>query len=450
MTKTINVTSTPIETGPAGWKSILDDRYPSFNKLETDLETQWLVIGAGFAGIAAAQRLSQLVPEHERIVLLDACQLAEGPAGRNSGYMIDLPHDLNSHTYAGASDIDLKQIRLNRSAIEFAASMAEQYKMPQQVFSRSGKVTAAAGERGLKQIESYSSHLDELNESYTLYDSAKMKQYSGTNYYHQGLFTPGAVTIQPAAYIKHAAMGLSNRVDIYQETPVIALEQGKPHLVKTAKNTIKARKVILAVNGHIESFGYLKRHLLHVFTYASMTQALDKEQLSRLGGHPDWGVLPADPMGTTVRKISDFQGSGDRLTVRNHFTFNPSLAINNRDIASVAKLHDKAFSARFPMLEDASIEYRWGGRLCLSLNSVPVFGELDPGIYSAACQNGLGTVKGTLSGMLAAELAVLGDTEMVREFKAYDPPKKLPPEPFLSVGVKANLFFKEWLAGKEL
>jgi glycine/D-amino acid oxidase-like deaminating enzyme len=450
MTKTVNGNRTPIETGPAGWKAILGDQQVKFPSLDCDIETHWLVIGAGFAGIAAARRLTQLVPEHERIVLLDACELAEGPAGRNSGYMIDLPHDLNSHSYTGASDNDLKQVRFNRYAIEFAAAMADEFSMPKQVFTRSGKVTGAATERGLKQIDSYRRHLNNLGEPYTVYDTEKMKQWSGCDYYKQGLFTPGAVTIQPAAFIQNAALGLSERVDIYQNTPVLAIEQGKTHRVKTAKHQIKSTKIILAVNGHIESFGYMKRRLLHVFTYASMTQALNEEQLMRLGGVNDWGVLPADPMGTTVRKISDFQGSGDRVTVRNHFTFNPSLEIAQRDIDGIIKLHDKSFAARFPMLDDTSMQFRWGGRLCLSLNSVPAFGEVDPGIFSAACHNGLGTVKGTLSGMLAAELAVLGKTDMVADYSNYAPPQKLPPEPFLSLGVKANLIFKEWQAGKEV
>ncbi|MFT5706478.1 MAG: glycine/D-amino acid oxidase-like deaminating enzyme, partial [Oceanospirillaceae bacterium] len=218
----------------------------------------------------------------------------------------------------------------------------------------------------------------------------------------------------------------------------------------TANHKIKAQKIILAVNGHIESFGFLKRRLLHVFTYASMSEALNKEQLRSLGGSTDWGVLPADPMGTTVRKISDYQGSGDRITVRNHFTFNPSLQISQQEIAAIVKKHDKSFAARFPMLSDVSMQYRWGGRLCLSLNSVPAFGELETGIYAAACQNGLGTVKGTLSGKLAAELAVLGPTEEVAEYLSFEQPKKLPPQPFLSLGVNANLAYKQWLAGKEV
>jgi glycine/D-amino acid oxidase-like deaminating enzyme len=364
--------------------------------------------------------------------------------------MIDLPHDLNSQTYAGANDEDAKQIKLNRKAIDFAASMAEQYDMPKAVFDRCGKVTGASTTKGEQHIASYCHHLKNLGEPFDIIECQSMQDMTGTSFYTKGLFTPGAVLIQPAAFILQAAKGLSERVEIYQNSPVIELTAGSPNTVKTAKHTITAEKIILAVNGHIESFGYFKKRLLHVFTYASMTQALTSKQVEALSGRTDWNILPADPMGTTVRRTSNYQGSGDRITVRNHFTLNQDLQINETELAKIARIHKKSFSERFPMLNDVDMQYRWGGRLCLSWNSVPAFGELEKNIYSAACQNGLGTVKGTLSGMLAAEKAVLGETTLVAEYSSYSAPRKLPMEPFLTLGATASLKWKEWLAGKEL
>ena len=443
MSRTIRVSQVPKETGPAAWNEILDDSH-SFPQASGSIETDWLVIGGGFAGIAAARRLSQLTGDD--IVLLEACRMAEGPAGRNSGFMIDLPHDLNSETYAGGKEADLKQIMLNRAGIEFAADMAREFGMPAQVFDPCGRVTGAASERGMAHIDSYVKHLDGLGESYKLLSATDMQNRTGISYYQKGLYTPGAVMIQPAAYIRQAARGLSDKVRIFEQSPVVEMSPGTPHRLRTPKARIRAKKVILAVNGHVQSFGYYPRQLLHVFTYASMTRALSGEELQRLGGEADWGVLPADPMGTTVRKTSDYMGSGHRLTVRNRFTLNQSMEISQKDIDSIVKVHDKAFTSRFPMLADVPLEHRWGGRLCLSWNSVPAFGELEPGIWSAACQNGLGTVKGTLSGMLAAEQAVLGDTELVREFSNYAEPKRLPVEPF-PLGRGQRQFTLERMAG---
>lgn len=115
MSKNIQVKRLPKDPGPAAWNSILPaaSGYPQLND---DITADWVVVGGGFTGLAAARRLSQLVGD-ESIVLLEANHLAEGPAGRNSGFMIDLPHDLNSETYAGAHEHDLQQIRLNLSLI---------------------------------------------------------------------------------------------------------------------------------------------------------------------------------------------------------------------------------------------------------------------------------------------------------------------------------------------
>ncbi|UTW10105.1 NAD(P)/FAD-dependent oxidoreductase [Marinobacterium rhizophilum] len=448
MTKTITVRRLPVDPGPAAWNSILPPaaEYP---RLNGDMTADWVVVGGGFTGIAAARRLSQLVG-NESIVLLEAKRLAEGPAGRNSGFMIDLPHDLSSETYAGAHEQDLQQIRLNREAIRFAAEMATEYGMPKAVFNPCGKVTAAGSSRGEQHIASYQQHLSSLGESFRLMDHAEMKDWTGSEFYHHGLFTPGAVMIQPAAFIRRAAEGLSSRVRIYENSPVTRMDTGAEHKLVTPGGVVRAKGVILAVNGHVQSFGFFPKRLLHVFTYASMTRALTPGEVKRLGGASDWGILPADPMGTTVRRSSDFMGSGNRIVIRNHATLNQSIEATPQNMNRAARLQDRSFASRFPMLKGVEMEYRWGGRLCLSLNSVPAFGEVEPRVWAAACQNGLGTVKGTLSGMMAAEQAVLGSSERLTEFLNHQQPRKLPPEPFLSAGANMTMRWKEWQAGIEL
>ena len=118
----MKVTRLPKDPGPAAWNDILPT-VPAPQTLDEDITADWLVIGAGFAGLSATRRLAQLHPE-ARIVLLEARRIGEGPAGRNSGFMIDLPHDLSSSDYGGEADQDRTQIALNRTGIDFAADMA--------------------------------------------------------------------------------------------------------------------------------------------------------------------------------------------------------------------------------------------------------------------------------------------------------------------------------------
>lgn len=443
----INVRKLPVDPGLAGWRELLGPA-PEPKALDGSMTADWVVIGAGFAGLAAARRLSQLCPS-DRVVVLEARRVAEGPAGRNSGFMIDLPHDLASSDYSGALDKDRVLTDDNRFAIDFAAEMAAEFDLGPGAFLRSGKINGAATAKGDQHNQDYARHLDAMGEPSEWQDGAAMRALTGTGYYRSGLFTPGTAMIQPAAFVQGVAAGLrSNRLHIFEDSPVTELTHKGAWHVTTPKGSVIAPKVILAVNGHLNSFGFLRGTLMHVFTYASMTRALSPKEVACLGGKPVWNITPADPMGTTVRRISG-QG-GDRIVVRNRFTFDPGLEVDDARIAAVAKDHDRAFSARFPMLQGVDMQYRWGGRLCLSRNSVSVVRELEEGLYSACCQNGLGTTRGTLSGILAADLATGTRSERLDRAMKAPMPLRLPPDFIAKPAISAYLRFQERKAGAEL
>ncbi|WP_420863141.1 NAD(P)/FAD-dependent oxidoreductase [Algirhabdus cladophorae] len=443
----IEVSKLPIDPGPAAWNDLLEPAAAS-QSLDAELTADWLVIGAGFAGLAAARRLSQLCPS-DRIVVLEARRVAQGPAGRNSGFMIDLPHDLSSTDYGGALAQDKTLTADNRHAIAFAADMARDFGMSASVFSKSGKVNGAATAKGDAHNRDYAAHLAAMGEASEMLDGAGMEALTGTTYYRSGLYTAGTAMIQPAAYVRAVAKGLSsNRVQIFENSPVTSLSNNGTWTAQTPAGRVQAPKVILAVNGHLNSFGFLKNQLMHVFTYASMTRPLTTSEMVRLGGDSVWGITPADPMGTTVRRITTAEG--DRIVIRNRFTFDPSMEVDQRRITCVARDHDRAFAARFPMLTGVEMQYRWGGRLCLSRNNVSVVRELENGLFSACCQNGLGTTRGTLSGMLAAELATGTNSERLDRARAAPQPSKLPPQFITKTGATAVLKWQEMKAGAEL
>lgn len=96
------------------------------------------------------------------------------------------------------------------------------------------------------------------------------------------------------------------------------------------------------------------------------------------------------------------------------------------------------------------MEYRWSGRLCLSRNSVPAFGEVEKNWFSACCQNGLGTAKGTLAGIAAIDLATRSNSPLVDDLLSYDAPQLLPPRPFSTIGANLVLRWREFKAGAEI
>ncbi len=437
----------PTHRGPAAWSAILGAQPPAV-ELDKDLTADVVVVGAGFAGLSAARRLTQLDPK-ARVVVLEAGRVAEGAAGRNSGFMIDLPHDLASDDYAGAGD-DKTMIALNRQAIAFARSAVEQYQIDRNFFDEVGKVNGAFGDTGHAHNVSYARHLETLGENSEMLDPAQMRELTGSRHYQSGLFTPGTVMLQPAGYVRGLAAGLAgDDVAIFENSPVLGFEKsGSDWVVRTGKGTVSTGNVILTVNGHLESFGIERDRLMQLFLFASMTPELDAHALALLGGQPRWGVTPSDPMGTTMRRIDTGQG-GNRIVTRTCAALRPGMAATSSDLARAAKVMQRKFDQRFPQLAGLRMEHQWAGHLCLSLNSVSVAREIEQGVYSGCVQNGLGTARGTLTGIAAAERACGHSSDITSFFEAEDTPKRLPPQPFREIGANAVLRWKEWRARDE-
>jgi gamma-glutamylputrescine oxidase len=57
----------------------------------------------------------------------------------------------------------------------------------------------------------------------------------------------------------------------------------------------------------------------------------------------------------------------------------------------------------FPQLERTRIDYAWGGTLAVTVNRLPYFTHLEPGIFTASGYSGQGVALGTLAGQIMAE-----------------------------------------------
>jgi glycine/D-amino acid oxidase-like deaminating enzyme len=211
---------TPVHKGTAAWSAILPGQ-PAPVPLPGDRTVDVAIIGGGFAGLAAARRLRQL-DQTLKVAVLEASRLAEGASGRNSGFMIDLAHELTSDDYVGQGDAR-GMIALNRHAIVFARGAVEDYGINPNYFDPVVKVNGATSDTADALNRSYAEHLSSPGEPNQRLDAEGMFQLTGSRHYVTGLYTPGTVMLQPAGFVRGFDEGLrAGGVGIWEQTPVTA------------------------------------------------------------------------------------------------------------------------------------------------------------------------------------------------------------------------------------
>lgn len=435
------VTSLPADDLTCGWYHTSSARQPRPAHVG-ETRAPWVVVGAGYVGLAAARQLAMNFPQDE-IVLVEAQEVGFGTAGRNAGFAIDLPHDIGAADYIGDLATANMVLKLNRTGQNYLKDIVDLHGI-QCHMRASGKYQGAVEERGLAVLEAYRGGLDRLGQPYEVIEGKDLPDHIGTSFYKKALFTPGTMLVQPSALVKGLADTLPANVTLFERTAITAVSYSPQIVLTHANGRFVADKLILANNGFGMAFGFLKNRMLPVFTYGSLTRQLTEEEQARFGGKDFWGLIPADPAGTTLRRTHD-----NRILVRNSFSYHPGGISNEHQRQIAAKRHRRSFERRFPMLPGVPFDYTWGGAIVMSRNHESQFGELAPNVYGALCCNGLGITRGTATGVLLADWLAGRRGEVIDFLLASPGPNANPPRPFLDIGVKANLAWAQAKAGLE-
>jgi glycine/D-amino acid oxidase-like deaminating enzyme len=429
----------PKDPRPSGWYAILPEA-PPVRQLTGRQTADWVVVGAGFTGVAAARRLGELAP-NDRIVLIEAQRAGMGASGRNSGFVIDVPH--NSDASAEKAQANSRMLRLNRFAIAWLRELVEKHQIRCDWQSRGQYRVAAtaAGVRAAKPIVGLSEALAVPHETLS---REQIAARLGTTYYAAAVYQPGTILMNPAALMRGLAHTLPANVEVYEDSPVTSIDYGPPHRLRTAVGEIATPKLILATNGFTDGWGFLERHLIRLATYASLTRPLNDKQLAMMGSDENWGATCTIRMGSTVRRTAD-----NRLMMRNCVRYGGDTAVGERELAHARRNHVQSLKARFPQLGEPAIEHTWGGFICVSRNSAPYWGELAPGVLASVCCNGVGVPKGTFAGRAIAEYALGHDSELVRDLRAFPKAANHGLGPFVSLATSLRLKYQQMFAGRE-
>lgn len=419
-----------------GWAWNLPPRAPRPH-LQGDIRADWIVVGAGWAGLAAARRLAENRP-NEKVVIIDSAAASDGASGRNSGFAIDLPHAVggtaDEHDHARA------YMRLARGAIDYHREMIAKHQI-ECSWRDKGKYQAVVTERGSKEyLDPFVAALDQLDEPYEWIEKDELKHRIGTGHFLRAVYTPGGALLNPVALVRGLADTLPENVELYEHTPAISVEYSNGVRIQTPEGSIYAPKMILGVNGFAPGFDALKKKVIPFYAHASLSRPLTDVEQEAYGVVEDWGLTPGNSfVGITMRYTED-----KRLLIREDIGYCPGLKMTEAERLKTAKRHKALFDQRYPMLPDVEMAHTWTGFVALTRNGAPGFGEVRPGVYTACLQNAIGVTKGTMSGLLAADMACGEDNPLIADMLGLGTPTDLPVQPFLGMGVRARLAWEAW------
>jgi glycine/D-amino acid oxidase-like deaminating enzyme len=385
-----------------------------------------VVIGAGFTGLAVARQLAHHQPAW-RIVVLDAQRVGEGASGRNSGFVVDVGH----HHPGWSLEVHRAIADLGRAGVAHLRRQVDAHAIDCD-WSERGRLHGGASDDGVRALEKLARGLDALHEPYERLDAAAMAARTGTSFYRAGLHTPGGAIVQPAALVRGLASALPANVDLFEDSPVRAIEARQPLRIDAGQGTVTTDRVVLATNGYTPGLGFLRRQIFPLWTFGSLTRVLTPADQAALGGETEWGAVCEIQMGGTVRRTRD-----QRILIRNtvHYGARISRALKQQ----VSDNHRRALCARFPQLAHVDFAHTWSGLMGVSLNGAHFFGAVADGVFAAGGYNGVGVAMGSIAGTLLADFIVGADSALLSAMRSLPAPSWIPPEPLLGVGVRTTL-----------
>ena len=425
-----------------GWTNQLPKRN-NIKQLNQDTYCDYLIIGAGYTGLSAARKLSE-IEKNKKIILIDAQLAGEGGSSRNSGYLVDTTLN-DGFTSNSDKENYIKKTKIYNLGIAAVRKFIKEYQVDCD-WNECGKYFASSNQKDENKARKFSELLNSLGFNNKILSDKELSKKLGTSFYKIGIYTNGGILLHPGKLVRSMIDTLPDNIKLYENSQIKSWKKINNKIeCQTSRNKITARKVIFCTNGFLSSLNIKKNYSFPITLTASLTRSLTDQEFENIGSPEEWGVLPIKPMGATIRMTKD-----KRLLIRNTAENRNPFSMNKNDLLKRVKIHSKGIKKRFKELPENIIESSWSGIVCRSGNSSQIFEKIDDNIFTAGCYNGSGIGVGTLFG---EQIAIMASNQQSAEISVIQQRKKpnwLPPQPFLNLGIYTRLAYERIKARSEI
>jgi putative aminophosphonate oxidoreductase len=390
------------------------------------------IVGGGFTGLWTALEIKRLEPSLD-VVVVEAGMCGTGASGRNGGFAMTFWHHFVGLERACGGAEALRLARASEAAVaeigEFCAEheIRAQYRRDGWLWTATNLAQVGAWESTMAAIERYG------EQPFERIDPAELADRTGSRAHIAGVFEPGSATVQPALLARGLVRVARMRgVQVFERSPVIALDRTGRLSVRTAGGEVTADRVVIAMGAWAGQLRELRRAFVIVSSDIVITDPVP-DQLRQTGWRDGVSISDSRLMVHYYRTTGDgriaFGKGGGRVAygARIGGSFTGPSAMSD-DVAGHLR-------ATYPGLKSVPIAASWTGPIDRTVDGLPFFCTLGRGdLVCGAGYSGNGVGPSLVGGRILASLALGLDDERARSGLVRTPPRGFPGEPWRYLG----------------
>jgi glycine/D-amino acid oxidase-like deaminating enzyme len=424
------------------------------------------IVGGGYTGLWTALRITELEPR-ARVVVLEADISGGGPSGRNGGFVTNWWDELPTLVERYGPDGALRVGDAVEEAVDAIGAFARGHAIDAW-FTKAGSLTvsAAAAQDGAWDAGVDAVRVHGRGDRLVPMSAGEVADRVHSPVFRDGVFMPGAATVQPASLVRGLRrVALERGVIIAEATRVEEIDGQRPGTLgafgaaarraparrgngdgirpirlrtssRAGPGEVLAASAVIALNAWAAAWPWFGRRLVTWSSYMILTEPIP-DRLADLGWIRGEGLADARFTLHYLRTTPDGRialgGGGGRAGFGGRIgpVFTDELDEVRRAAAGLRRL--------FPSLADVRIDDAWGGPIDITADHLPWFGSVaDRPIHFAHGYSGNGVGPSWLAGRILAARALEADADPVLSLPLAEgrAPRAFPPEPARYIGAR--------------
>lgn len=383
---------------PAGGSLWMEGVTSAAAPLRGDVDAEVAIVGGGFTGLSTAIALRAA---GHSVVVLEQAHVGYGASGRNAGHLTpvigkDLPTLALLFRRRARPLVDLVELAIGHVEQTIAAHAIDC------AYEPVGNVLAAVHAKQHAMLDKAARAAATLGLDAEMLEPDAMRARDLPVTFTRGLLMRRGGILHPGRYVRGLRVAAeASGARIFEDTPVVRIEEGNPASITTSGGRVRARTVVLGTNAYTTDLGWLRGTVARFHVYLLATAPLSDAERAEIGWRGREGIYSAHEMLESYRLTSDHRIVGGAKTVRYGFD-GRTLADDPETFAFI----EHAFRDRFPALRDVAITHRWGGPIAFALDFLPAVGVTGTyrNIYYSVGYAGHGIAMASYAGTMIADL----------------------------------------------